>query len=214
MQGKIIIGLVLTLVLVIFIAVYWATEPGRQEAARAHLQAEAVTRGAQLYRQNCAQCHGLQGEGQVGPALKGSQLGEGALAKVINRGGGPGTGMPAFGREEGGPLGEHQIKDLVIFIKEWGNAPAPVSPPAPGPSATDVDELYGAHCAACHGAERQGVSGLAPALSPESLAALGDAEVKGIISDGRAGTPMPAFKELLSSEEIDALIRLIKYTSP
>ncbi len=42
MQRKIFIGLALTLVIVIFIPLYWVTEPGRQEAALARQQAEEV----------------------------------------------------------------------------------------------------------------------------------------------------------------------------
>ncbi len=49
MQQKILIGLVLTLIIVIFIPLYWAAEPGRQEAARERQQAEAVEREARPY---------------------------------------------------------------------------------------------------------------------------------------------------------------------
>ncbi len=225
MQQKIIIGLVLTLIIVIFIPIYWVMEPGRQEAALNRQKAEAVERGAELYISNCASCHGTRGEGTAGPALKDSQLDDDILEKITTRGI-PGTSMATWGEEDGGPLKRHQIKDLVTFIKNWGitlpPTPAPPSPvpsptpaPAPTPSPTPAtDELYAISCAGCHGATRQGVSGLGPALTPESLTALSDAKVRETILNGRSGTIMAAFEGTLSPEEIDALLQLIKYTSP
>ena len=110
-------------------------EPGRQEAARERQEAEAVERGAELYTSSCAICHGSRGEGAIGPALKGSQLNDDILEKIISRGI-PGTAMPALGREEGGPLKKHQIKDLAIFIKNWEQSlieppPGKTQPPTP-----------------------------------------------------------------------------------
>ena len=66
----------------------------------------------------------------------------------------------------------------------------------------------------CHGPNQQGVSGLGPALTLESLAELSDTEIRDTILNGRSGTAMVAFKGSLSPEEIDVLLQLIKYTSP
>ncbi len=117
MQQKILIGLILTLIIVIFIPVYWATEPGRQEAAQERQDAEAAERGAELYSLNCARCHGSLDGGASGGAVKGSQLDEDVLEKIIARGISE-KGMPAWSEEEGGPLKKHQIQDIVTFIKE------------------------------------------------------------------------------------------------
>ena len=92
--------------------------------------------------------------------------------------------------------------------------PIPTPPVETVPKAQAAGELYGKSCAACHGANRQGISGFAPALTPESLAGRSDAEIRSAISDGRPGTAMPAFKGTLSPEEIDALLQLIKSTAP
>ncbi|MBI2287906.1 MAG: c-type cytochrome [Chloroflexi bacterium] len=82
------------------------------------------------------------------------------------------------------------------------------------PTAVSAKELYGAKCAVCHGANRQGVTGLAPALTPESLATLSDTETRNAMLDGRPGTAMPGFKGALTLEEIDALLQFIKSASP
>ncbi|MBI4284890.1 MAG: cytochrome c [Chloroflexi bacterium] len=102
-------------------------------------------------------------------------------------------------------------------------APAPASAPAPTPplsptplvtatQATGGAEIYARACAACHGTHRQGVPGLAPALTPESLARLTDAEIRDTILKGRPGTAMAGFEGRLSAAEIDALVELIKST--
>ncbi len=88
---------------------------------------------------------------------------------------------------------------------------APVAPVAP---AIDAKALFGTNCAACHGINRQGTPGLAPALTPESLAALSDDAIRNTILKGKPNTAMSAFEGRLSVDEISALIQLIKRTSP
>ncbi len=259
MQTKILIGLALTLIIAIFIPLYWAAEPGRQEAARERLVDEAAGRGAELYTLQCAVCHGPAGEGGIGPALKGITQEAVELEKTIARGI-AGTAMPAMGEEDGGPLKSHQIKDLGTFILNWDQsrivsspiptaappatpepapapapaepepviepepatepAPAPLPVPAPGPTpppavtAVAAGELYTGKCAGCHGDKRQGVSGFAPELTPDGLERLNHAEIQDILLNGKPGTAMPPFEAMLSQEEIEALVRLIKDTSP
>ena len=107
---------------------------------------------------------------------------------------------------------------LTCHVPPSGGSPLatmptpPAETKAPESAATEepvlAAELYQARCAACHGANRQGVPGFAPALTPESLAALSESEIKNTISAGRPGTAMPAFNTL-SPEEVDALFQLI-----
>ncbi len=229
MQTKILIGLGLTLIIAIFIPIYWVTEPGRQEAALERQVDEAAGRGAELYTSQCAVCHGPAGEGGIGPALKGITREAVELEKAIARGI-AGTAMPAMSLEDGGPLQSHQIKDLGAFILNWDQsriepssipvASPPVPAPAPSPIpppvvvAAAADELYTGKCAGCHGDKRQGVSGFAPELTPDSLERLSHTEIQGILLNGLPGTAMPPFKGMLSQEEIDALVQYIKDTSP
>jgi mono/diheme cytochrome c family protein len=75
---------------------------------------------------------------------------------------------------------------------------------AEAPSAAD---LYAGHCARCHSSDRLGAMG--PALLPENLGRLKRDEALAVIRDGRAATQMPAFKALLSEEQIQQLVGLI-----
>ena len=166
MQQKIFMGLALTLIIAIFIPLYWATEPGRQETARERQYAEVMGRGGELYTSSCASCHGTRGEGNIGPTLKGTHFDEGALEKIIARGI-PGTVMIAWGEEDDGPLKKHQIKDLVTFIKNWDGALvtategkvrrdtlAPQPSPSPLPATTTLTEpgqtIFEQKCSGCH----------------------------------------------------------------
>lgn len=75
--------------------------------------------------------------------------------------------------------------------------------PVSGGAAVRPDTLYARHCAACHGADRVGLSG--PALLPESLSRLGIERTVRVIRDGLPATQMPGFASVLSSDEIRAL---------
>ena len=75
-------------------------------------------------------------------------------------------------------------------------------------------ELYDTKCTPCHGANREGLSGLAPALTPASLEDLSDNKIRNALLNGRPSTAMPAFKDTLSPGEIDALLQFIKSPTP
>lgn len=119
-------------------------------------------------------------------------------------------GAPQF------PIATHSKRpsDVCLACHEPASVKKPASLLETTPTAVSAKELFSATCAACHGANRQGISGLGKVLTPESLAALSDIQVRDTILNGRPGTAMPAFKGTLSPEKIDALLQLIKHTSP
>jgi cytochrome c oxidase cbb3-type subunit 3 len=139
MEKKIILALALTVAIVVFLSVYWMNEPRRMAAAREGFRIQAVERGAELYAANCASCHGDNGQGvpKVGPILNSKNFLEAADDDTIFgiiRDGVPNTAMPAYGEAKGGPLRDSQVKDLVVFIRNW-EAAAPELPTAT-PTAT------------------------------------------------------------------------------
>jgi len=90
--------------------------------------------GAAVFEQNCSLCHGRQGEGVSGPALRNNPYfrtaGDDQVVATI-AGGRPGTSMPAWLQSNGGPLTSPQISDVVAFLHSLQNVPAL-------PSATPV----------------------------------------------------------------------------
>lgn len=63
-------------------------------------------------------------------------------------------------------------------------------------------------CGSCHGMRLTG--GLGPALTPRALAGKDHEFLFITISEGRAGTPMPPWKPLLSRAEIDWIVDYLK----
>lgn len=120
MEKKILIGFLLTLVIIVFLPLYAIGEPARQERALHRQQEQALERGAETFVALCASCHGPEGQGLIGPALKGTKLNKETLVKVVTRGRQTDrVPMPAWGPEDGGPLKKHQIDDVVFFIQNW-----------------------------------------------------------------------------------------------
>ena len=91
---------------------------------------------------------------------------------------------------------------------------APPATTAGTTAAIDAKALFAANCAACHGPNRQGISGLGPALTPTSLAPHTEEHLVGIIQDGKPGTLMAGFKGRLSDDQIKAVAKFLKTVAP
>ena len=122
-------------IVALFVIVYYFYELGvpiinttpRLEAEGNLQQVTSVERGYNLYEANCARCHGVNGEGGVGPVLNDqmklfSHLNEQYLKNVLTVGGryvcgDPNSQMPVWADTNGGPLNYIQIEDLIAFIR-------------------------------------------------------------------------------------------------
>lgn len=67
-------------------------------------------------------------------------------------------------------------------------------------------------CGSCHGLTLKG--GLGKPLLPEDIAALDASQVRDIILEGMPGTPMPAWKSLLTSEDATWIAEQLKKGFP
>ncbi|WP_029066314.1 nitrite reductase [Labrenzia sp. DG1229] len=72
----------------------------------------------------------------------------------------------------------------------------------------DPVEDYADNCQECHGSGRLGSIG--PALIPQTLGRMRGPNLISVIRDGREATQMPAFGDLLSDKQIDALSAYLK----
>ncbi len=136
-------GLVLLAISAVGLPLYWLNEPGRQSGAIENFDQTFVNRGADLFAPtaeggyDCAGCHGVEGVGGVkdftitnadaefvatvtwrAPALDTVLLrfDEEELRQILVYGR-PGTPMPAWGAEGGGPLTTQQIDELIAYIE-------------------------------------------------------------------------------------------------
>ncbi len=97
--------------------------------------------------------------------------------------------------------------------------PAPDSIPIDPDNVTDFNLLFSKNCSGCHGAEAK--AGAALSLGdPVYLAIADDATLRKIVTNGIAGTSMPAFAKsaggMLTDAQVDIIVRGIrsKYSKP
>lgn len=170
---------------------------------------DQVSEGARIYLENCAVCHGLNGEGRVGAQLAKNwpAIRPELTVRTIIQNGVPDTAMPAWSQAQGGPLTEAQIDAVMIFILSWqtGGAPPILDLPTATlrPPVTPIPEvegdpnrgavLFDQNCAVCHGAEGQGRIGAVLAKSWGGIRP--DLSVKTTIQNGVPNTAMPAWSQ-------------------
>jgi len=213
MERKIILGWLLTLVIVIFMLVYWLNEPNRMVVDSEEFRLEAVHRGEELYADHCASCHGDEGQGipNVGSVLNSRDflgLYDDKAIRAATSDGRPNTLMAAYVQEKGGPLRDNQIEDLVAFVRNWEET-APVLPTAV--PVIDAASLYAQYCAGCHGPNGEGTDAISLALNSKGfLDRTDDALLHQLTAQGRPEQGMPAFAGELSSAEINSLVAFIR----
>ncbi|MEZ5228328.1 MAG: cytochrome c [Acidimicrobiales bacterium] len=116
------VGAALLFVLALVFPLYRWFEPANRDDARAANLASLAQQGEETFGFNCASCHGLNGEGGVGPALNSKQFLASATDLQIRQlisVGVPGSQMGAYAQDFGGPLTSEQIKSIAVFMRSW-----------------------------------------------------------------------------------------------
>lgn len=122
-------GILMFLMVLVFPFYRWFEPAAREEAREGHIES-LVSQGEGIWGLNCASCHGVNGEGGLGPALNSQQFLQAATneqASQLIAVGVPGTQMSAYSLDFGGPLTTEQIKAVTQFIRSW-EADAPDRP--------------------------------------------------------------------------------------
>jgi cytochrome c oxidase cbb3-type subunit 3 len=172
------------------------------------MQAYALTVGQSVFSENCATCHGVDGQGSKGYAnlrddiwLWGGSLEQiqHTIAVGIRAGADDRTShMPAYGRDQ--MLKGDQISDLTQYVLKLSGRPADSA--AAGRGQTTFAE----QCAACHGADGKGLQEIgAPNLTDaEWLYGASPEAIREQIWNGRNGV-MPAWKDRLDPTTLKAV---------
>jgi len=145
----------------IILVVGWVgiNEPQRMDTFTAQYEGRSIERGAVLFIDNCASCHGVDGRGLEGvaPALNTPEMFNGErLAEIgwtgtlydyiestISAGRPVMSGdwpqpMPTWGQEYGGPMRPDQVRDVANYVMNYGRfyeegAPEVAEPVLPTP---------------------------------------------------------------------------------
>ncbi|HJW91421.1 MAG TPA: c-type cytochrome, partial [Anaerolineales bacterium] len=166
---------------------------------------EKLELGARLFAENCAVCHGPEGQGRVGatlakdfPSIRPDLAIETTIANGV-----AGSVMPAWGQANGGPLTGEDIHDLAAYIVEafGGTQPITPLPTYMAPSIAALPEVegdpsagavvYQENCVMCHGAQGEGRFGAAlakawPSNDPATY-------IRQVVSEGIQGSVMPTW---------------------
>ena len=186
------------------------TAPQNPEAVRANLK-----RGAELFAQNCAGCHGASGKGDgiASPVLLPrpanlavTQFSVELLSDVLWNGV-PGTAMPSW-RD----LAANDLNSLVTYVQSLH--------PANGRNIASAENsargkfLFAQVCAACHGPLGDGKSATAATLTPPPTNLTREqpdaAYVMQVMRDGVPGTTMPAMQNQFSEPDRAALANYVR----
>ncbi len=119
--------------------------------------------------------------------------------------------MSPFGLSFGGPLDTEEVDALVTFIRAWQADPPVELPPQfeQAPLLGSPDQVYAQFCAQCHGDNGEG--GLGPAFqTAEFHATRSDDQLFRVIDAGHGATAMIAWGEILTNDQIEDLVGLIR----
>lgn len=123
-------GAVLMLAMAAVFPLYRWFEPANREQSRELVLTSLEEEGEGIWSLNCSSCHGLNGEGAIGPALNSQQFLQSATntqMQTLIAVGVPGSQMSAYSQDHGGPLTSEQIKAVSLFIRSW-ESDAPDNP--------------------------------------------------------------------------------------
>ena len=198
--------------LVVLAACGWA--PGRPAKGSEALAPNEVVDFRALYADNCAGCHGRQGQGGAAIGLSDPvylAITDDDAIRKVTADGVRGTAMPAFAQSAGGMLTDAQIAVITSGIRSWGRPGALASanpPPRIATTAGDAHrgaEAFGRYCASCHGADGEGGPKGSAITNDSFLALVSDQGLRTTIIAGRADLGAPDWRTYLPGRPMSDL---------
>jgi len=167
----------------------------------------------QLYEQNCAGCHGVDGKGGAAIALANPvflAIADDTVIRHTAANGVPGTPMPAFAQSAGGMLTDKQIDALVRGMRSWAKpnisgdqTPPPYKATAPGDPQRGAD-AYRTYCSSCHGANGRGGGKASSIIDGSYLALVSDQQLRTIVIVGRPELGAPDWRRDVEGRPMSA----------
>jgi mono/diheme cytochrome c family protein len=185
-------------------------------------EGSSLEQGQELFNQYCSACHGEFGEGGPNPSRPSDVIppistseylktrDDYTLSAIISQGQ-PNLGMSPFGSTNGGPLSDDEISTIVNYIRSWQANPPVELPPEINADTLPLKgaDIYQEVCAQCHGPNGEG--GVGPALASTTYQSDNtDQQIFDAIDLGHPATPMIAWGEILSDQQITELVNFIR----
>lgn len=191
------------------------TAPSLNLAAEGMEHTKQVDRGAELFKQHCAACHGAtgQGDGFVATALlrkpkdlTATRFSPSLLSQVLWNGK-RGTAMPSWRG-----LPQADLASIAAYVQSLHQPPKfdGVSPEA----LQRGQQVFLQNCAPCHGVAGDGKGVAATTLIPEpanfKLKQPDSDYIVQVLTEGIAGTGMPAWKDQIPEPDRRALAGFVR----
>ena len=170
----------------------------------------------ETYDTYCGLCHGYDGEGYLAPqanALANPEFLAASTDDFLRYAivyGRPTTKMSPWGEEAGGPLNSTDVERIITHMRSWEILPpADIHEQVISGDIENGSSLYDIHCVQCHGEQGQGDS----ALSLDNatfLESVSDGFLLHALTEGRSGTTMISYSQILTEEEMFDLVAFIR----
>jgi ubiquinol-cytochrome c reductase cytochrome c subunit len=179
---------------------------GNMAGITAGNMARSIAAGQDLYRRDCAWCHGVAGEGTAnGPDI--SEVGTASVFYAVSTGRMPIDRPDAAVRRGPAPYSDEAIRSLVDYTSSFVSGPD-----VPNIGAVEADlsgggTQYRLLCAACHGATGEGGAQAAGSGAPSVLHARPD-EIAAAIVAGPG--QMPSFGTTLGVADVASVTAYVE----
>jgi cytochrome c oxidase cbb3-type subunit 3 len=208
-------------VLTIMVLSGCGSPPGQPRKGSETLAPNQVLEFGRLYADNCAACHGRDGQGGAAIALANPvylAIADETAMRATIASGVRGTSMPAFSQQAGGMLTDSQIDVITRGIRARWNQPGILdgaNPPSyAATTAGDIHQgetAYRTYCESCHG--RGGTGGpTGSAITKDAfLALVSDQGLRTIVITGRPELDAPDWRrnvpgKPMSNQEITDVV--------
>jgi cytochrome c oxidase cbb3-type subunit III len=178
--------------------------PGRRSSDSPVISPAQVADFPLLYAQNCAGCHGPDGQGGLAVGLSDpvylAIAGDATIRRVTAEGV-PGTMMPAFAQEAGGLLTNAQIDIIVKAIRARWAKPGILGQAKPPAYATQArgdpkrgEGVYADFCSSCHGPGGRGGQRAGSIVDGSYLALVSNQHLRTIVIIGLPALGAPDWR--------------------
>jgi cytochrome c oxidase cbb3-type subunit 3 len=192
---------------------YRSIEPRTRAELNERRTASLAAQGREIFADNCAQCHGIEARGGLGPALNSKQFLQSATDDQIGQligVGVPGSPMAAYSIDFGGSLTLEQIEATTAYLRSLEDE-ASDFPDWRFPLSQEGltgHELFNLACAACHGLHLEGGE-VAPDLGPGS-GAVEESDERLALQITQGDEEMPAFGGTLDEDQIRLIVEFLR----